>query len=424
MGIRCVPRERPVRCNEANRTSRHGRVGCREGLLPLAVRWSLTRYRVLRTVRPPANITVRVVVLLIVTAILDQGPAGMARYRGRSEQASRETRTYKEILKDYRTASSDRAVESVLRWWRSHGEGAKRIFDELGIPREEHMRIPPERLVIVAAAIHAEAGATLAIRGELNAALEQFQVSYELVDLPGFSHLLTDVSRDVPRTIKLARVYVLQGGLQLDGLASNLDQLRKQFPEDADVLRASGSLEEARLLPVALGPGREGYWDTMPHTQWTSARKPPELQRAMEFYSESRAAYPSDPETLARLGRVLYLQGRFETARSTLFQALDLEASPVVRYWAFLFLGATEQAMNRSAAAADAYRGALEVVPGAQSASAGLGAQFAAAGDWPSARRLLEQSVRRSSYDPWWLYPFGQSYRLEELIRRLRVMVK
>jgi len=95
---------------------------------------------------------------------------------------------------------------------------------------------------------------------------------------------------------------------------------------------------------------------------------------------------------------------------------------PYLRYLRHLFMGHVLSNLDRREAAGDAYRAALDVVPGAQSARVALMNVLLLGGDRATAEALAEQvqDERAEGIDPWWMYWQGQ-YRLQPLaIGRIR----
>jgi tetratricopeptide (TPR) repeat protein len=334
---------------------------------------------------------------------------------------------YRDILDEYESGSPDRAIDSVVRWWHSIDRSLQRLFEELRLRPQVPTSEPLLRRLRLAAAIHSDAGVALAKQARLTEAIEQLNVARAIARVELFQEAVGNRHADLPRLVRLAEVWVLQGGLQLDLVEKPLAELTERYPRDPDVLRTCGADAEAQLLSIVRGPLREAYWEARPSVEWARASKPRELERAVSCYERARAIDATDAETLVRLGRVRYLQGAWSDARAALLASLQYPAPAHVRYWAHLFLGGVETAAGQPGEAALAYRRAAQLAPRAQSPVLGLSAASARAGDWLEARQFLDTALeggREGAADPWWLYPFGQSHRLDDLIVRLRELIR
>jgi tetratricopeptide (TPR) repeat protein len=335
---------------------------------------------------------------------------------------------YLDILEKY-AGSPELAIRDVLTWWQSGDRQFRRISLELNLRAHPSSPFPARlrRALIRAAALHADAGVTLAKQARLNDAIEQFSLARSILGLPQFREVLDRRTTDLPRLVRLAEVWSLQGALQLHLVEPRLAELGRQYPQDADVLRTCGTVAEAHLLSIVRGPLRESYWEARPRAEWTRASKPRELAQASDCYERAHAVDPGDAETLVRLGRVRFLRGAWDEARSALLAALERPAPAYVRYWCHLFLGAVESARREEASAARHYREALAIAPRAQSPMLALSAASARAGDWRSARHILQPALegpRRLDDDPWQLYAFGESHRLDGLVDRVRALIR
>jgi hypothetical protein len=136
---------------------------------------------------------------------------------------------------------------------------------------------------------------------------------------------------------------------------------------------------------------------------------------------EMRRAYAAamvSPDTVAeariRLGWLLHRAGFDDEARTQLVHSQSAATSePSLRYLRQLFLGHVLWTLARHDAAVQAYRDALAIVPGAQSARVALMNASLLRGDRAAAESYGEQIQTDTSdaIDPWWMYWQGQ-YRL------------
>jgi Tfp pilus assembly protein PilF len=146
--------------------------------------------------------------------------------------------------------------------------------------------------------------------------------------------------------------------------------------------------------------------------------------------SAVRAAYAAAierPETATeariRLGWFLQRVERRDEALARLTEAAAGPiADPALRYLQRLFLGHVLAALGRQDEAIGAFRGALAIVPTAQSARVALMNALLMGGDRAEAEALSErvQSDASHDLDPWWMYWQGQ-YRLQpQAMARIR----
>ncbi len=191
----------------------------------------------------------------------------------------------------------------------------------------------------------------------------------------------------------------------------------EDFPDDPEVLLAAGSREEMRWWNWSANPQRR------PSGGDTSDKR---LQTAADWLRRSLAADPLPPEPRLRLGRVLFLLGDIQTAETELRRSTSESIEPGFRYLGFLFLGDLLERRGDHASAATAYRSAIGLVPGDQSARVAA-AQLA----HKEARRAeAAQEIGRAlarpptSSDPWWLYTRGQWWRLEQRLAAARALVR
>jgi tetratricopeptide (TPR) repeat protein len=172
-----------------------------------------------------------------------------------------------------------------------------------------------------------------------------------------------------------------------------LDDGLKLFPNDPGLLLSRAAIHEARSLSEPSGARAS-------------------LKDIEEEYRHVLGAEPESEEAHLRLGRVLAEQGQAEDARHAFTWVLEHARHEGRLYLAQLFLGRLEEDRGRLAEAITAYRSALDVDPGGQSASLALSHALALSGD-PRAgleilqRTLVHQGKGALHPDPWWRYQYG-----------------
>jgi tetratricopeptide (TPR) repeat protein len=187
-----------------------------------------------------------------------------------------------------------------------------------------------------------------------------------------------------------------------------LERARDLLPADAELLRLSGITDEVRasqrVLPI------------QPDDRQAA------LTRAEGHLRASLALAPDQSETKLRLGRVLQQRDSLPEARELLTSAARGD-DPRQAYLASLFLGRLEDGAGEPARAADWYYKAAARMPSAQVARLAASELRYRAGD----RRIAADDLRsaigvRDADDPWWLYFYGEPWRVDPLLDALREM--
>jgi tetratricopeptide (TPR) repeat protein len=203
----------------------------------------------------------------------------------------------------------------------------------------------------------------------------------------------------------------------------------RRYPDDAHLLLARGAVREAQ---VTLAVRRRAARTVLELTQLprgSGGRDLTDIGRALlQAEADFRRALRAEPgllEAQVRIGRVLHLQGEPAKAVVELRQAVATPGGDArVRYLAWLFLGAAEEAVGRADEGMRAYRQALAVIPDGQAAVVGLSHSLHRLGErGPSRDVLLPSSFapgRAAVRDPWWDYRWGEAHELEDRLHALR----
>jgi tetratricopeptide (TPR) repeat protein len=127
-------------------------------------------------------------------------------------------------------------------------------------------------------------------------------------------------------------------------------------------------------------------------------------------------------EAHLRLGRVLGLLGRHAEALAELRQAEPLLTGDELQYYAALFAGAEEEALDRLDAARERYQRASSLFPLAQSPFLALSELAHRRGDRAGAAAAMQKvfelpaALDGERDDPWWRYHIVQARNAEELL--------
>jgi tetratricopeptide (TPR) repeat protein len=190
-----------------------------------------------------------------------------------------------------------------------------------------------------------------------------------------------------------------------------LDRARQLFPKDPEFLFHAGCLHEALASPAIQSVLASA---TLPqNVQLTLLLSPRNWGQAARFFAGALAIQPAWPEARLRLGRVLGLLGRHKEAAVELRRALDETSDAMLVYWANLFLGDEEQALDDPAGARECYERALKCRPRAQAPHLALSQLARRQGDRQEAvaevRAVMALPADGAArYDPLWDY-FGST---------------
>ena len=214
------------------------------------------------------------------------------------------------------------------------------------------------------------------------------------------------VSAQFRRIWFLAVITAMEWQGRIPTATSHLENARRLFPHDAEMLLLSGIGEEMRASNRMTNPSED------------ERRKA--LASAEVYYRESLDLAPDRVETRLRLGWVLFQRGRAEEARPLLTAVSDAP-DPRPSYLGSLFLGGLEDAAGNTAAAARWYARAANILPTAQAARLGGSELHHRAGEHSQAAEALPAAIgSKNTSDPWWTYLFGEYWRLDIYLDALR----
>jgi tetratricopeptide (TPR) repeat protein len=196
-----------------------------------------------------------------------------------------------------------------------------------------------------------------------------------------------------------------------------------RYPGDTDLLLLAGTLREFLASPRVQDP--MGLKDEPLFKSTWFADESIYLRQAETFYRQALAREPDLIEARVRLGRVLGRQGRHADALRELTRATGKTAEPRLRYYAWLFTGEERAALGQDLAAGDAYRLALDLFPGAQSAQMALSdlarRRDDRSGAMAAVRDVLTAMDADAVYDPWQNYYASEpGRRTDGLLARFR----
>jgi tetratricopeptide (TPR) repeat protein len=214
---------------------------------------------------------------------------------------------------------------------------------------------------------------------------------------------------------------------------------REKFPDDPEVLLSSGTFEAMELTRLRVESGRPRKSAPSP----LGIRPPLEdvprgfQERASVAMKYLNRAIQLDPNAAEARIRLAYLfdtdwSHQFEEAAKLLDEAHAIDPKPPLSYLAALFAGDVEERREQPDAAAGWYRKAIADCPRAQTARLALShLQLRLKEGFQGAQNTLRPLVGGPppedgvcEPDPWRTYEFGQSWRLTELVVRMRRYVR
>jgi tetratricopeptide (TPR) repeat protein len=300
---------------------------------------------------------------------------------------------YLAVVREYRGGNPNTAIERLMRL---PANDVERGLDALAHDSEP-------TLVQPAAALHTE----IAIRRAGLSGPARFEQLSRARALVGRG-VVTPAFR---RMWSVAvGVYLAAEGF-LEELDAHVKRSRASLPDDPEINMLSGIAHEMHTS-LRVRPGE------------SPGNRRRLLAAAEQDFRDVLARQADRREAQLRLGRVLQEGGDRREARR-LLEPLVAEADPRLSYLAALFLAAGVDGDGDAAGAARWYERATAILPLAQSARVGRSELYARAGRRAEAAQVLRVTITTpSTSDPWWVYPFGEFWRVGTLADGLRVYAR
>jgi VWFA-related protein len=209
----------------------------------------------------------------------------------------------------------------------------------------------------------------------------------------------------------------LQGAIRPAVAQSFVAAALTRFPDEPRFVLANAIVFDQQwpLSPAALATARTGF--LVPSTAYVNG--------VIARYEAAMAFEETAAEARIRLGWFLHRLGRHAEALARLEDLrADRASDAQMRYLRQLFRGHVLSARDRSEDAVAAYRAALEIWPGAQSAQVALMNTLVRRGSMAEAQTLAErvQTAAPTQSDPWWMFWLGDQRFYPAIIARLREM--
>jgi tetratricopeptide (TPR) repeat protein len=216
---------------------------------------------------------------------------------------------------------------------------------------------------------------------------------------------------DYDRAWQLAALAVLEGGIDSQTLRTHLAHAQPGMAGEPRLVLAQGIAEEQFSAPREL-LARGAVAGDVVRVKDTLAHDETERRRAAEGaiarFHEAAAVASLRAEATLRLGHVEYALGRYDDALAAWAVVEPAAGESSLRYLLHVFRGEALEARGRYADAREAYLRALQLSPGAHSATVRLSALlFRHLDEDPSA--LVDGLLRDDDpqRDPWWAYYAG-----------------
>jgi tetratricopeptide (TPR) repeat protein len=334
---------------------------------------------------------------------------------------------YLEVVGLYRRGEFYRAAELVQAWDPDKVAGTVGAMCTL----EQRLASPPQSRddldvadVEAAILLHSDAATKAWQDGRLNfvtihvaAAIRIATWLYATLGRSGVATNRTDpsISRLNHRDWFLAEARVLTGLMEFGASLSILESALNRFPDDPQLLLASGSAKEgqARLTETQAKSDLFRRWNERQFIR-ESAKRTAALRRAAERdYRRVLDLDPACAEARLRLGRVLAQAGRLADAEKELRAVLAASDDNYLRYMGSMFLGQVLASGRRLPEAAERYREAIRLQPDCQVCRVALADALDRIGDQTRAEAVLMEFLPRAEpkidrVDPWWVYPYGR----------------
>jgi len=328
--------------------------------------------------------------------------------------------THSALVERYRTGDREAAVREVASWPRP------RLQQQVG-RIQWHVQRGEAPGVSLTAAIMLHTDAAVLTREQQRPFASDLQLDA--------ARTLVGLLQADPKQASFARRWYLavaayEQGLWDAGRARRLlDEARRRFPQDVEILVALGSVSEMEGSlpapePPAAAVARPGGIMARIYDASVVDRQAV-LRKAEETYRQAIALEPALPEGRLRRGEVRARLGQRDEALAELGWALQNAPDDRTRYLARLFTGRVLEAEDRLEEAATAYRAAIEVASRCQAGRLALGRVLDRLRSRESATEVLLQAVavdegQGPRHDPWWTYPFGAASGYEPMLAQLR----
>jgi tetratricopeptide (TPR) repeat protein len=236
-------------------------------------------------------------------------------------------------------------------------------------------------------------------------------------------------ANDFDRAWQLAALSLLEGGIDATVLHDHLAHVQAIYPDEPRLLLARGIAEEQVSAPSEVLSGSSSAADFARVKEQMSAAAGERARAGERAIARFREAAKDDSlraEASVRMAHVELGLHRYDEALAALADVEPATHEPSLVYLARLFRGLAFEGRRRSGDARSAYLQALEVSPGAHSATMRLAALDFRDDHGDASAALIEALLRNDDprRDPWWSYYAGDWRFWYSRIERVRALLK
>ncbi|MEO7192621.1 MAG: tetratricopeptide repeat protein [Vicinamibacterales bacterium] len=208
----------------------------------------------------------------------------------------------------------------------------------------------------------------------------------------------------------------------LDSIGSRIEALQRTPSGAALVARillARVIVRDSRTLPFSRPQSTIESLSRLSSEEWTYRL---DLSRTDAAFKNLPQVEELAAEVDVRRGVVMHRLGQNEKALTLLDGGISSATDSDVQYWAYLFKGRVLQALGRLGEATAAYRRALSIGPGYQTAALALAAALHAEGNFEEAQTHAASARAKlpDERDPWWDYWRGDRRLLGDLLSQIQ----
>jgi tetratricopeptide (TPR) repeat protein len=206
---------------------------------------------------------------------------------------------------------------------------------------------------------------------------------------------------------------LLEGSLRPSTTEAFVRRALERFPDEPRFILSRAIVTDQRWRESA-SPSPAGA---------TGMPAPEHVEAVRTQYAAAMSLTPTSVEARLRYAWFLHRVRQHDEALKHLADAAaEQTADPAQRYLGQLFLGHVLSALNRHDDALTAYRGAVTLMPNAQSGRVALMNALLLQGEQAAAERLADeiQTDSNDALDPWWMYWQGQYRVHQQAMARLR----
>jgi tetratricopeptide (TPR) repeat protein len=230
-------------------------------------------------------------------------------------------------------------------------------------------------------------------------------------------------AREFIRLWYLLLVSHFQGKRHVNRSAHHLEEARALFPDDPDVLLASGSHHE---MLTFVGHNRVPTFNE--RGEWIRddvIDQGKERTEAARYYRAALGADPALYEAQVRLGRTLYLLGDLALAAKELDAVRTRTNNLTLKCLAAMFLALVEEDGGGRARAAELYVEAMKLFPAAQAPFVGISELLYVDGQPAKAAATMTTLLERPApRDPWWSYIMSEWWHYDARLKAMRDRVR